>query len=52
MRWLLLAPVALLLWRHVRRPRRDVSRDWLVDSDRRQWGSGVDLPCWKWPVKP
>ena len=28
-----------------------ISPDWLIDNDRRVWGSGVDQPCMTWPVK-
>lgn len=29
-------------------PRRTVSNQWLRDNDRREWSSGVELPCWNW----
>ncbi len=30
--------------------RAQVSPDWLIDNERRCWGSGVDQPSMAWPI--
>jgi hypothetical protein len=55
MKWIMLASglvasgviaVVVRAWRH----RHDVSPDWLIDHERRCWGSGVDQPSMAWPI--
>ena len=29
---------------------RELSPEWLVDHERRQWTEGIDAVCWSWPV--
>ena len=43
---------SLVVWACLRVRRDEVTPDWLVDQERREWGSGkVDQVCWKWPVQ-
>lgn len=54
MKWLILAVcvVGVVSWclDRSRLRRTQVSPDWLIDNDRRVWGSGVDQPSMAWPI--
>ena len=43
--------LGVALWRWTRSPdEQPVSPDWLIDNDRRVWGSGVDQPATLTPI--
>lgn len=45
-----------LLWRledavrWITHPRDTVSREWLFEYERREEASGIDGPCFRWPI--